>query len=212
MRRSTMIREIKKVAWHLISVPFNGQQIFVKVRIPSDLEIQAIGNFSLIGGGVPVHDWRKIIDTAVVQNELVKASLVTPTYKDIFEIVGIPDFMNEKREQFLAIEKEIAGLPKGPLKKELETRAALLRFQFELILPNDFCVGITDYILGRDRSNINQVTDKILLECYLSHKQFGGRPSDYCNDETLTPFNRRDIDHNALRVGADWERKEKKAQ
>ena len=32
---------------------------FVKVRIPSDLEIRAIGNFSLIGTSRVPSDWRK---------------------------------------------------------------------------------------------------------------------------------------------------------
>lgn len=211
MRKSAMINGIKKASWSLISVRFNGVPVFVKVKKLSDLEIQAIGNFSLIGGGAPVTDWRKIIATAEIQNELVKASLVTPSHADIFNIVGIPSFIEEKKKQFIEIEKQICELPKGPLKKELETAAALLRMQFELILPNDFCTDISDYILGRNRTNIDKITNDILLECYFSHKQFGGRPSMYCDDETLTPFNKRDIDNNALRVGLEWE-KGRKAQ
>lgn len=201
MRKTTLIKQIKKIEWKLISVRFNGVPIFVKLRIPSDLEIRAIGNFSLLGSSKMPKDWRKIVDAASIQNEIVKASLVTPTYKDIFNILGVPDFIEEKRRQFIEIEKELLGVPKGPLKNELETKAALLRLQFDLIMPNDFCSDIAEYVLGKNRSNIDKITEEILLECYYNHKNFGGRPSDYCNDETLTPFNRRDIDNNAMALG-----------
>ena len=210
MRKTTLVKQFKKIAWHLISVRFNGLPAFVKIRIPSDLELRAIGNFSLIGSSKMPADWRKIVETAEIQNEIVKASLVTPSFKDIFNIVGIPSFIEEKRKQFEDVEREMLAVPKGPLKKELEIKMSLLRLQFDMILPNDFCADIAEYVLGKNRSNIDKVTEDILLECYYNHKQFGGRPSDYCNDETLTPFNRRDIDNNAMAIGYKHEKQERK--
>ena len=203
-----MEKQFKKIAWKLISVRFNSSPVFVKVRIPSDLEVRAIGNFSLIGTSKMPNDWRKVVETVSIQNELVKASLVTPTYKAIFKIVGIPDFIDEKRKQFDDIEKELLTIPKGPQKKELEIKAALLRLQYDLILPNDFCSDICEYVLGKNRTNIDKITEEILLECYINHKQFGGRPSDYCCDDTLTPFNRRDIDNNAMEIGYEYMQKQ----
>lgn len=210
MRKTTLVNQFKKASWKLISVRFNGLPVFVKVRIPSDLELRAIGNFSLIGSSKVPNDWRRIVETASIQNEIVKATLVTPTYKNIFDIVGIPDFIEEKRKHFEDIEKEILTAPKGPMKKELEIKAALLRMQFEMILPNDFCADISEYALGRNRTNIDKITEDILLELYYNHKMYGGRPSDYCNDDTLTPFNRRDIDNNAMAVGYKNEKRDKK--
>lgn len=205
MRKSTMMKEFKKIIWHLISVHFNGVPVFVKVRIPSDLELRAIGNFSLIGTSRVPSDWRKIAETASIQNELVKASLVSPSYKDIFDLVGIPDFIIEKNNQFNEIEKQFLETPKGPLRKELEVKLALLKMQYQLILPNDFCSEIVEYVLGKNRTNIDKISEEILIECYFKHKEFGGRPSDYCNDETLTPFNRRDIDNNSIAIGKKLE-------
>lgn len=209
MRKTTLIKQFKKIEWSLISVRFHGVPVFVKVRSLSDLEIRAIGSFSMIGSGSISSDWRKIVATAEIQNELVKASLVSPTYREIFSIVGIPDFNSEKRKKYEEIEKELITCPRGPLRKELETKCALLKVMFEAILPNDFCTDIVEYALGKNRSNIDKVTKDILLDCYFSYKQFGGRPSTYCNDETLTPFNLRDIDNNAMSVGIEWERARK---
>jgi hypothetical protein len=210
MNKKTIMKQFAKVNWSLITVHWKGSPVMVKVRKPSDLEIQAIGAFSLIdlGENHAKQDWRTIEKNAAMLCEIAKAALVTPTYKELFGYVGNCEFQEEKKKQLIEIEKELISMPKGPEKKLYETRLALLKVQVNLILPSDFIREVADYAMSVGETNVNLVTKDILLDCYFCFKQFGGRPSDYCSDPTfdLNTRIKKDIDVRAMHVGADYEK------
>lgn len=201
MRNSTMTKRIKKAEYSLISVPWKKTFVFVKVRMLDDLQIQAIGNFSLIKKDTkpPSNDWRAVVFNLDIQHDLVRAALISPTYEQIFKLIGNSSFNKETEEKFKECQKEINAMTKGPEKTELEKKTASLRILFDLVLPNDFTAAISEYVLGKNRTDIELVTHDILLNCAIMQKRSGGRPSDYC-DGKLSPFNKRDIDINAYEV------------
>lgn len=212
MRRKEIIEAIENAEYELIAVKWKGTPVFVRVRNLSDLQIQAIGNISCIKtGDYPIsNDWRAIANFADMQHLIVKSALVSPTYDECFAIIGKPDFAKEAETAFNEIQKDLLIMPKGPEKKQLETRCAALRMLFDFILPNDFTAQITEYVLGTKRTDIKLVTEEILFNCAVNQKRSGGRPSDYCTGN-LSEFNKRDIDESAYRI-YQQRVKEKKCQ
>jgi len=196
--KSTNKKQILDAEYSFISIPWKGTPVFVKVRELSDLQIQAIGNFSLIqlDTVVPSNSWKQIVVTLELQHNIVKASLVSPSYDEIFEIAGSSNFTKEASTRFTEISKELIGMQRGPERSALEQRLCSSRVLFDLILPNDFTSGISNFVLGIDRTDIKLVTKEILLNCAILQKRSGGRPSDYC-DGKLSKFNKRDIDTQA---------------
>lgn len=213
MKEMTEIEKIDLIEHPLIAVLWRGEQIFVKVRELSDLQIQAIGNMSLIEveKGNTNFDWRAWEKFAEQQHEIVRASLVSPTYEQLFEMIGKSEFSATAEQRFIEISKEISLMDRGPAKKAAEQKYSSLRALFDLVLPNDFTASITQYALGTAKSDIKLITKDILWQCYILHKRCGGRPSDYCNGR-LNDFNKRDIDNAALYYGdkrMELERKQK---
>lgn len=208
MRKARKHTDIQDADHALISVNWKGSPVLIKVREISDLQIQAIGNFSLIqldtDNSAPSNDWRSIAHTLEIQHAIVKAALVSPSYTQIFQLAQLGDFSKEAHERFADIQKDLNTLERGPGRSELEQTAASLRVLFDLVLPNDFTAGITDYVLKKNRTEIGLVTRDILLNAAILQKQSGGRASDYC-EGVLSPFNKRDIDTRAAMVYAEFE-------
>lgn len=199
MSDEKQVSNFNDIATPLVAVLFNGTPCIVKVRELSSLQIQAIGNISLIDieSKVPSKSWREIAMVSDLHNKIVRASLVSPTYDELYALIGKSGFVEEVKIRFVELEKMILKMDDGPEKAIYNERLASMRFSFELILPNDFMAGIVEYAMGTKRSEIKLVTEDILMNCAVMSKQCGGRPSDYC-EGILTDFNRVDIDRRAM--------------
>lgn len=215
MAHTKMIRNIKDQEWTLIAVPWKDASkapVFVKVRELSDLQIQAIGNFSLLNGGkkAPTTDWRAITNTMALQAAVVKAALVSPTYEELCAMASLGDFSKTVEEKYREIADDIETMEAGPERSECEKRLASLRVLFDMVLPNAFAAKVCEYVLGVNRTNIKLVSDEIILNAAFARHDAGtGRISDFISDDTLTPFNRRDIDQRGRRLFAEYLEKNK---
>lgn len=215
MKQST-IRNIKDHESSLIAVHWKSKEdtpVCVKVRELSDLQIQAIGNFSLINRGTsaPITDWRDISNLAELQHNIVRAALVSPTYEQICKIAGLGDFAKTVETKYNEVKKEIAELPVGPVRSGWEKQLESTRLLFNSVLPNVFCSEISEYVLGANRTNIKLVTDEIILNAaILQSYAKSGRISDFIQDGTLTAFNKRDIDTRGMTLFTEWLEKNKK--
>jgi hypothetical protein len=207
MNEKQTAKKIAEKNTSLIFVPWNGENIPVRVRELSDLQIQAIGQFSLIemNAGPKCTSWESVASLAVMQNEITRAALVCPTYDEIFKIIGENDLTDRMRAKYLEIQKELIKLPRGPEKSALQNRAEALRLLFEAVLPNDFLAAVTGWVTGVERTDIKLVTKDILLNAAILQRKYGGRASDYCTGN-LSDFNKRDIDTQALIVFAEFEK------
>lgn len=183
----------------LVAVLYNGTPCIVKVRELSSLQIQAIGNISLVDieAKSPSKSWGDIAQVSDFHNKIVRASLVSPTYEELYGLIGETKFIEDVKKRFLELEKQILKMDNGPEKSLFQERLASMRFTFDILLPNDFMAGIVEYALGSKRSEIKLVTESILMNCALMARQCGGRPSDYCEGK-LTDFNKVDIDRRAV--------------
>lgn len=216
MKRSTL-RNIETHECSLIAVHWKSKDetpVCVKVRELSDLQIQAIGNFSLINRGTsaPVTDWRDVANLAELQSCIVKAALVSPSYERLCKLAGLGDFSKTVEARYIEIKKEIEELPIGPVRSGWEKQLESTRLLFNSVLPNVFCSEVTEYVLGINRTNIKLVTDEIILNAaILQSYAKSGRISDFIQDDTLKPFHKRDIDIRGMMLFSEWLEKNKKA-
>lgn len=213
--KASTLQALEGQEYKLIAVHWkdkNGTPVFVKVRELSDLQIQAIGNFSLLGHRniAPISDWREISKISAMQSNIVKAALVSPSYDELCEIADLGSFSKDVEEKYKEVSKEILTLPVGPERSELEKQLASIRMLFDMILPNVFVSEICEWELGIKRTNINLVTDEIILNAaILQYNAKSGRISDYIDDKTLSPFNKRDIDQRGMILFAEEMEKQK---
>lgn len=190
-----MDKTILEAETKLIAALWKGTECMVKVRELSDVQIHAIGNLSLIQldkMNVAADD-RRWAEFSSMHHRIVKAALVSPTYDEIFTMIGKSDLAKDAEAAFVEITKEIAAMSAGPERKLFEQRAASLKSLFDLLMPDDFLITVSYYALGRNKSEIDLVTEQILWESALLQKKMGGRISDYCRG-MFTDFNKRDID------------------
>ena len=213
--KATTLQALEGQEYKLIAVHWkdkNGTPVFVKIRELSDLQIQAIGNFSLLGHSniAPVSDWREIAKISAMQSNIVKAALVSPSYDELCQLAELGSFSKDVEEKYKEVSKDILTLPVGPERSELEKQLASIRMLFDMILPNVFVSEICEWELGINRTNINLVTDEIILNAaILQYNAKSGRISDYIDDKTLSPFNKRDIDQRGMVLFAEEVEKQK---
>lgn len=198
------IKQFEDIEHHLIAVPFHGKLALVKGRELSSLQIRAIGKFSLVPSKNKhdVTDWRELTSIFELQHRLVKAWLVSPTYDEIMKVAKLDGFESDAEKRIKELSLDIMNLPIGPERKELEQELASTRLLFDLVLPNDFTSTITDYALKRNQTDIQLITDEILLEAATLQSVQGGRVSDYISG-VLTDFNKVDIDERGLVLYAE---------
>ena len=198
------IKQFEDIEHHIIAVPFHGKLVLVKGRELSPLQIRAIGKFSLVktGNKTGASDWRQIASIFELQHKIVKAWLVSPTYDELMNVAGLGEYAKETEKRIKEVALEIMNLPTGPQKSELEQELASLRMLSDLVLPNDFTSTITDYALKRNETDINLVTDEILIEAATLREIQGGRVSDYIPGN-LSEFNKVDIDERGLILYAE---------
>ena len=196
---------IEAAEFHIVCVHWKGTPCFVKVRELSDIQIQSIGNFSLIerdgykwskaAKDVKV-PWGELLSYANQNVKICKAALVSPSYDEIFNIVGKHEFNDKVREDVKNINEILKTMQDGPARQELEAVRDSLIMAWEVILPNDFMAEVVGYALKLDRSDIKKVTEEMLYNAAILAERGSKAPHEYIHG-LFDEFNIRDIDTNA---------------
>jgi hypothetical protein len=197
------IEAIRAAEFQLIAAPWKKTIIFVTVRKLSATQIMACGNFSLIETEEYQREkarptnWKRYCEYAEQTAKICRASLVSPTYAQIFEVIGKKAFNEEARARFIEIKKEISEMQRGPARQELEKQNEATRVLWEFLLPEDFVSAIVTYALDSENEVIKSLTDDILLELAILAEKGHDNPSDHL-DGKLSAFNKIDIDRCAM--------------
>jgi hypothetical protein len=195
---------VQNAEYDLISVLWKGTECMVKVRTLSEIELKAVGNFSMLQlRKSPVaDDDRRWAEYASIYNKIVRAALVNPTFTEVFKVAKCDGLADDAEKTFAELEKEIATMSPGPERKMYEQQSASLRALFDLVLPEDFMIMVADYATGRNNSDIDKVTEEIVWQAACLQKMQGGRVSDYCHG-MFTDFMRSEIDAAGLCIYAE---------
>lgn len=202
----------------ILIAPFHGTMVPVMVQELTQAQTLACGNFSLIetfqdriaikrmtsGGG----DLLKIIEYVQLQHELVRRSLVKPTYDEIIVMVSNASVDDAKRS-VLELKEKLKSTPRGVERDALNLELDKLLVWTDYILPSDFLGVITAYALGVDKSDIKEVSRSMLLEAALLARRGNDNPADHIRG-AFTDFMRDDINRRAWIIYE--EEKKKKAK
>jgi hypothetical protein len=197
--RDKEINLIAKKEFQLVAIPWKGESIPWKLKILSATQIMACGNISLIQAGRYRHetikpdDWVRRNEYADTLVTICKASMVSPSYDQLFDLIGkAPNAQSIKRD-FLDIQKELKQMQRGPAKAELENELQAMRILWDFIIPEDTMAAVVEFELQPGNPIIQSITEETLLHLAYLAEQGNCKPSDYCDGE-LTAFHRVDID------------------
>jgi len=193
------LEKIRDAQYPLLVVPFNETPVVVKLRELNQANIMTCGEFSLIetledkigmkSKNIKIRD---VIAYAKRNHAIVKESLVSPTYEQIFEMIGIDPKVEEKREKIKEIKKKLTKEKPGPRRSAVEEELDILEIKSLYILPDDFVSWIVCFALKIDKTDIKKVSKKMLLDAAILAKNGRDNPADHI-DGDFTHFNKDDI-------------------
>jgi hypothetical protein len=203
-RPETPLQLIHEAEHELVALTWKGSPAgIVKVKILSDVETQALGNFSLIetesftwSKARVKTSWSEILAYAQKNSAICRAALISPTYDEIFAAIGKSAFNDQVKAQVGDINRLLEDMPLGPARQELEEIRDSLIFSWEVILPDDFMAGVVTAALQTARTDIKKITADMLLSAAILAERGGKAPHEYVHG-VFSDYNRRDIDNRA---------------
>jgi len=201
----TDIDRIEVAQYPLLMIKYNNSPVMVKCRILTSSQIQACGEFSLIQtdqdkiNGLKKLGIKDIIEYANTMHNIVRESLISPTYEQIMDMAQANDLCIKAKEKLNELKEKCKGLQFGPTRKQLEDEIDKKRIWVDLILPEDFLSGVFCYALDLNKSDIKKVTEEMLLNAAVLAEKWHKAPHDYITG-MFTDFNMMDIDKRAFMI------------
>jgi hypothetical protein len=196
----TALEQIEAAEHPLVCLSWKGSPCMVRLRELSDIEIQALGNFSLIeteaykwSRNQIKTPWSDLLSYASQNLKICRAALISPTYDEIFETIGKTAFHIEVKAQVEHVNKMLEEMDHGPARQELESIRDSLILAWDVILPEDFIAGIIAYSLGIMKTDIKKVTEEMLYSAAVLAERGHVTPHEYIRG-VFSAFNIRDID------------------
>ena len=211
-----MDQTLMDAQYPIITIPFNGNLVPVKIRELTQAQIYSCGgsDMSLIETFQDKirmkrkPSLKEICLYADMLNSIAKLALVSPTYGEVFTVCKLDaDTDKNFRAELKEIEALLAELPTGPKKTELANSVLAKRAQLDLVIPDDFLNSLVTYALGTSKSDIKLVTEDMLYNAAISAKLCNDSPCNHL-DGAFSPFNKEDINRRALQIYAE-KRKDK---
>lgn len=198
---TTPLDQIEQAEFPLIPANWKGTPVLVKVRELSQVQIYSCGQFSLIDleKTQSAFTWKRWVEFSKQKYEILKASMVSPSYKEVFDLVGRGPMIEQAEKDFREIAAIIESLPRGPKRQRLEEYRDSLLCRFRFVLPEDFIASIVGYALSEHKSDIKKVTREMLLTAAILAENGHDNPADHL-DGMFTPFNRDDINLRAAEI------------
>ncbi len=196
----------------LILVPFNGKEIFVRIKELNQVQIQACGNFSVIQThedkerGKDQKTLGESVQYAKLVSTIVKKALVKPKYEDFISLYDRHGALDKARETLSRLRERLATVPEvddqGNETKEMQELENEMNAEeafYDLVLPTDFTSVIVPYALGTIKSDVDEITADLLFDWACAGKRGNKDPADYANGE-FTAFMKWDINNRAWEI------------
>jgi hypothetical protein len=224
-RRSTKRRDVRgqsvldiiaDAQYPIVTVPFAGAMVPVKLRELTQIQIQSCGDMSLIqtfadkvrqkSSRVRMIDLLQYADR---YHKIAELSLVAPTYDQIMRMFDRDRKVADARAQVEELKAKLRDTPNTSERRALEEEIDGLAIWCDLLLPEDFLGAIMSYALGIEKSDIKQVTEDMLLEAAMLAQRGGDNPADHL-DGRFSAFMRDDINRRAWVIHNKWVEKHAK--
>lgn len=207
--------KIRDLKYSIIFASFHGTPVPVMVRELNQAQIMACGDFSLIETFQDKIRMKKklkvkeIIAFAERNHNISNAALVSPTYDQIFEVIGIEPQIKEKLKEIGELKKELRKTKSGPQRSAIEEALDNLRIWVYFLLPEDFTAAITCFALGIDKTDIKEISEKMLLDAAILATNGHDNPADHI-DGLFTAFNKDDINRRAWIIYAEYKKEKRR--
>lgn len=184
-----------------ISVLFNGKEVIQIAKTLTSLEIQECGDFSLINlkgqsiGEDNDDSFVKMSKFAEIQHNVLKASMVSPTYEEVesmlLKYAGVDNFKERMRE----LVEKFNLIDDSKLRAEMELEYAKLELRSKFFFPQDFLIDMFTFATQQDVSDIKKlVSEEILLNAAIIAEGKCLISDILCKDGYFTEFNKMDIE------------------
>lgn len=197
--KATVADEIQMAANPLIMAPLHGVFVPLVGHELSDGQIEACGDFSLIQASLEPE--RKLTreetkEILAMQRKVCEAWMLRPTYAELLDLVGVSPAAVGAKEKLLAMERRLWKMRKDKEDteaQELLEEIELLEMFADCILPSGFTAFVFGFAVGINKTDIQNVTDRMCLEA--AHLAVLGHdnPHDHVGG-LFTKFNEKDID------------------
>ena len=214
------LAKLESIRFPVIMAPFYGVMIPVMVRELNQAQIQACGNFSLITTFADkVADLSRkkkpedINESMSFMHKIVAQSLVRPTYQEIMDIYDKDGLVNKARETLKELKEKLMQSKPGPQRTALNKEIEEVKIWTEYLLPEDFTGTIVSFALGVDKSDIQKVSEEMLLEAAILAEKGHDNPSDHLDGmwpDIQKGFYQADINKRAWFILDEWKKKNNK--
>jgi hypothetical protein len=202
-RLFTVAQQIEMAKYPVVMAPLFGSLIPVQLRKLTAAQIRSCGNISLLKSWedkareqAGAFSKKEIIAFSERHKEIAKKAMVCPTYDELFAALTTKEKKGEIETQIKELEALIAQCDRGPKKQSFEEELDSLRIWYDLILPSDFVSYIVGYSLGINESDIQIVSDEMLIDAAYLAERGHDNPSDHLPGQ-FTDFMRDDINMRA---------------
>lgn len=178
------LENIRGAMFHWLPVPFAGISIWCKCRTLNRTQIESCGDLSLLNIN-EIKDKEvsreDLIELRNTQENLIKSTLVTPSYDDFLSIVLDEDEVIKKRKNDLEEIKKLSESDEltSEQKKEIDDEIYRLELFIAYLLPEDTFGFLTSWALGIDISDIQKITKEQLLNAAILAKNGNDNPTDH---------------------------------
>jgi len=203
------IEKIRNTLYPWIAVPFSGSNVFCQLRCPNSTQIENCGNITNIigekrqGNGKDKLEHDEIIAIKNYQEAICKIVFNRPTFDELFNYVGIEDFVLPKMKIELAEIEKLYEENKDKIsetdKADIDGRIKKLEDDLGFLLPDDTMSFITNWAMGNDITDIKKINKDTFLKAAALAQANHKAPSDYISG-VFTDFNRVEIDAYALSI------------
>lgn len=201
----TALEVIEKAQYPIITAPFFGAEVQIKIRELTHTQARACGDFSFIETFQDKINKKKMEDNFSIQkiseyvetmHNITRESLVNPTYEQIIEVVEYGPQIEIHKKELKEIEELLHKTPMGPKRKELQEEIYIHKAFIDYIFPYDFMNTIMCYALGIEKSDIKKVSEDMLLEAAILAERGHNNPADHLTGK-FTDFMKEDINKRA---------------
>ncbi len=207
---SKILEKMEAAAIPIVTLPFHGVPVCVKLRELNQTQILACGDFSLIETFQDKILRKKnrvrrneVVKYAAAQHSIARAALLSPTYDEIIGVIGKGKDIEAKKVELAELREKLIGMKPGTQRSALEEEIDTYQVWIDLLLPTDFLSALVAYCLGIHKSDIKTVSEKMLLDAAILAEKGHDNPHDHLSG-TFTDFNKHDIDVRAWMVLADF--------
>jgi len=201
------IAAIRGAMFHEICVPFNSHigsnaPIWCYVTCLNMIQIKSCGDISCLY--LPQEDKTEkepdildVINRKNAQEELVKLTLVRPSFDEIIGMVTETNFLiSEKQKELNEINQKIKKVKPAKKKKELQIQADKIEYYLGFLLPDDTMSFLTAWALGVEITDIKKMSRDILLDAAIMAVNGKDNPTDHITG-VFTDFQKEDINKHA---------------